>query len=215
MSDDLIERLRAGLVGVTPGPWSAVQMDMINKDLDRPCVVGPSDIVVGNDGICEPDRYNDRMFTEDAANMRHIANCSPDNIRTLLDALAAKDTALSDATGRIDTLKEAVSSYSQVISFKERQVDDATAALSEMRAELERVKTYAHEATRTLTDLVGGGSECFAGRIGEMYIADLPYCKRRIRERESRAHEQLLKAVAAARALAPSIQDTPDLGARG
>lgn len=65
-----------------------------------------------------------------------------------------------------------------------------------LRAENEKLRAYAHEATKTITDLVGGGSECFAGRIGEMYIADLPYCKRRIRDRESKSHEHLLKALA-------------------
>jgi len=68
-------------------------------------------------------------------------------------------------------------------------------AFKEVAAELTKLREYAHEATKTITDLVGGGSECFAGRIGEMYIADLPYCKRRIRDRENNTHQQLLTIV--------------------
>lgn len=82
-----IEReLREGLEGVTPGPWHAVQMYQ-DRTEDRPFVVGPSDVVVGTDGICEPDRMNYRSFVEDAANMRHIARCDPDTIRALLARL--------------------------------------------------------------------------------------------------------------------------------
>ncbi|RWE46805.1 MAG: hypothetical protein EOS79_11485 [Mesorhizobium sp.] len=80
--------LRAGLEGVTPGPWHAVQMATNKPDIDRPFVVGPSEVVVGTDGICEPARFNDRLFPEDAANMRHIARCDPDTIRLLLDELS-------------------------------------------------------------------------------------------------------------------------------
>jgi hypothetical protein len=83
---ELIAEMRAGLEGVTPGPWTTEPMDMRDQTIDRPYVVGPSEIVVGNDGICEPDKLNDRSFVEDAANMRHIARCSPDNIARLLDA---------------------------------------------------------------------------------------------------------------------------------
>lgn len=86
-ADDLIARLREGLKSVTPGPWSAEQIDGFK--VDRPYVVGPSDVVVGNDGICDPSDMNDRSFIEDAANMRHIARCSPDNIRLLLDTIAS------------------------------------------------------------------------------------------------------------------------------
>jgi hypothetical protein len=66
-------------------------------------------------------------------------------------------------------------------------------------ADSERLWAYAHEATKAITDIVGGGSECFAGRIGKMYIADLPYCKKRVRDRESNAHGQLLKSIQDAR----------------
>ena len=61
---------------------------------------------------------------------------------------------------------------------------------------------YALEITKTLTNLVGGGSEMFSGRLlkdtpREMYKADLQYCERRLRDRfrlaADRADEQLRK----------------------
>lgn len=69
----------------------------------------------------------------------------------------------------------------------------ARAEAAESRvAELEQ---YAREATKTITEITGGGSECFLGKIGEMYKADLRYCHERIRERESTGHERLMKAI--------------------
>jgi hypothetical protein len=94
-TEKLIAELRAGLDGVTPGPWHAVQMATNKPDIDRPFVVGPGEVVVGTDGICEPARSNDRSFPEDAANMRHISRCSPDNIRALLDRIASLEAALA------------------------------------------------------------------------------------------------------------------------
>lgn len=97
------------------------------------------------------------------------------------------------------------SGYDLADGEQNRPLDEAIRAYL-ATSDHEKLRTYAHEATKTITDLVGGGSECFAGRIGEMYIADLPYCKRRIRERESRAHERLLKAKRAAAPILPSAE---------
>ena len=70
----LLEAIEKAMEGVTPGPWQTVQT---RKDIQRLTVAGPSEIVCGLDGICEPDRMNDRLFAEDAANMRYIAACNP------------------------------------------------------------------------------------------------------------------------------------------
>lgn len=64
-----------------------------------------------------------------------------------------------------------------------------------MRAERDELREYAHKATCTITDLAGGGSELFSRKIGDMYTADLPFCKERIRAREATSHEWLLKAI--------------------
>jgi hypothetical protein len=63
----------------TPGPWQ-VERDRQHAQVFH--VVGPSEIVMGLDGICSPHRLNDRTFNEDEANMRLIA-AAPD----LLEAL--------------------------------------------------------------------------------------------------------------------------------
>jgi hypothetical protein len=81
---------------------------------------------------------------------------------------------------------------------------DTIATLRNQRDELE---DYARKATATITELTGGGSECFAGRIGEMYKADLDFCKQRIREREGRAHERFAKATTENAALRKQVSD--------
>jgi len=85
-----IEAIEKAMEGVTPGPWQTVQT---RTDIQRLTVAGPSEIVCGLDGICEPDRMNDRLFAEDAANMRYIAACNPVAISELL-ALARQAEAL-------------------------------------------------------------------------------------------------------------------------
>jgi Lar family restriction alleviation protein len=53
-------------------------------------------------------------------------------------------------------------------------------------SELEALRKFAHEATIAITGLTGGGSEFFGKRVGDIYLADLPFCVKRIREtRES------------------------------
>lgn len=88
--------------------------------------------------------------------------------------------------------------------------------------ELVALRRYALEATRALTDLAGGGSELFDGKIGDMFKADLNFCKARVRDRHDRLHrlwatetmkrkqlEQDLVDVAAS--AHPSLP-TPDMG---
>lgn len=63
------------------------------------------------------------------------------------------------------------------------------------RAELEALRNYAFKATKAITGLVGGGSEMFAGRIGQMFKADLTYCVERLRERSQMAHRNVVDAI--------------------
>ena len=81
-------------VKFTKAPWKSIpdaetrRPDLINM------VVGPSEVVCGDDGICCPDRYNDRSFIEDKANMQLIS-CSPEMfyilIRTVEDLMCWVD----------------------------------------------------------------------------------------------------------------------------
>lgn len=73
--------------------------------------------------------------------------------------------------------------------------------------ELELLRKYAHEATKAITDLAGGGSELFAGKIGDMFIADLPYCMNRVRERHDMIHRQLVGEVNKRKALEADLKD--------
>lgn len=104
-----LEEILENLGGVTKGPWSIMEQSKTPPILS---VHGPSEIVCGTDGICEAERYNDRPFVEDAANMRHISRCSPDAflsitkyVRGLETKLEAADIALekiADLTARCE-----------------------------------------------------------------------------------------------------------------
>jgi hypothetical protein len=64
------------------------------------------------------------------------------------------------------------------------------------------LEAYAHEATKAITNLTAGGSEYFGRKIGGMYTADLPFCVKRIRERDTRAHDWLVEETKKRRAAA-------------
>ena len=97
---ETIELIEKAMGAVTPGPW---QTSQTRTDIQRFTVVGPSEVVAGMDGICEPDRMNDRSFAEDAANMRYIAACNPVAMSALL-AEARKAEAMEQ---EIAELREA------------------------------------------------------------------------------------------------------------
>lgn len=54
---------------------------------------------------------------------------------------------------------------------------------------IDALTTYAREATIAITNLTVGGSEFFGKRIGDIYLADLPYCVAHIREQLSKGME--------------------------
>lgn len=83
---DHIENIRKALAaGPTPGEWK-VRNDRVHGESVLH-VVGPSDVVSGDDGICSPHRLNDRTFEEDKRNMLYIAACNPVAIAALLAEL--------------------------------------------------------------------------------------------------------------------------------
>ena len=94
----------AGLDGtpVTPGIWS-IEPDHAHPD-EVHHVVGDSEIVAGLDGICSPHRMNDRSFSEDLANMHHIARCNPVALRSIADLVASQDARIAsvDAVHRME-----------------------------------------------------------------------------------------------------------------
>lgn len=90
---ELVKALRDGLEGVTPGPWVA-QRD--KRRMQPWSVVGDGNKAA----VAEISQALRGDFAEPAANAAHIARCSPDNIRLLLDALDRMDAALRAVEAR-------------------------------------------------------------------------------------------------------------------
>jgi len=98
-ADALAAEMLAGLEGVTPGEWELYEHSKTPLVFH---VRGQSEVIVGLDGVCLPDKYNDRSYEEDAANMRHIHANRPTAIRALLSERAAMKAELAG-------LREAIS----------------------------------------------------------------------------------------------------------
>jgi len=94
-TDALADTLRAAAEKATKGPWKT-STNHRRKVLIR-IVVGPSDVVYPDDGICESEHMNDRSFAENAANMNYIAAANPANILALLDEREALKAQLAEA----------------------------------------------------------------------------------------------------------------------
>lgn len=58
-----------------------------------------------------------------------------------------------------------------------------------LEAENARLREYAHEATKVITNLAGGGSELFGKELSGIFLADLSACAKRIRDRHERVHK--------------------------
>lgn len=92
----LIEEMRAGLEGVTPGPWFAEDVSL------QPDDVGSAYIVAANLGGLVgaahswPTEIDDNDFERVEANAAHIARCSPENIALLLSAAESYLSASSN-----------------------------------------------------------------------------------------------------------------------
>lgn len=108
----LVEGLRAGLDGVTPGPWTLIPMRAIeDEDDEEGEVIGYSPASIeGGDGnpVCLfADPGGSGTLFENAADHAHILRCSPDNIAKLLTALESLSRDLADARAAILAEREA------------------------------------------------------------------------------------------------------------
>lgn len=101
-TEERIAAIRMALeAGPTSGEWS-VKVDEKYPQFHR--VVGGSLVVEGKDGICEPDRMNDRTFSEDRANMAYIAACNPVAMAAVLaeiDRLIDENATLTEEKGQL------------------------------------------------------------------------------------------------------------------
>lgn len=93
----LIAELRAGLEGVTPGPWRLFVPDrgycqnlVLTED---PGFAPVKDKQPWKHLVADCDDCN-----RGEVNAAHIARCSPDNIRAVLDALAAAEAEVEKLT---------------------------------------------------------------------------------------------------------------------
>jgi len=91
------QALRDGLEGVTPGPWKHVCPDrgycidyIVTENPAAKNDQNHSDYIAETGNVAGPRGVN--FFEKDAA---HIARCSPENIRILLDELSRLRTALA------------------------------------------------------------------------------------------------------------------------
>jgi len=124
----LIEDLRAGLEGVTPGEWR----------------VGPVDdtIVTAADGseVAQIDGdYNEPdLWPIMEANAAHIARCSPDNIRAVANGYIAQAERIAALEAENKALREALNTaalwFEEYATGHREKGDDAKAARDEGRA---------------------------------------------------------------------------------
>jgi hypothetical protein len=89
ISDDAMEAIRAGLEGVTPGPWFA-------RDLDTEIVVGPANNAqpLIAEMVEQGDADEPGYWGSEYDNARHIARLDPATVRSLLARIEAAEAAL-------------------------------------------------------------------------------------------------------------------------
>lgn len=130
-SPDLTQELRAGLDGVTPGPWRVFetrQSRIANQTHVGPYPRGVAHITSW--GTDEPR----------ASNAAHIARCSPENIRALLDALAAKDIVLAEARAEHSASRQNFHTMQHAANALLKRAEAAEASLADLAAENERLR---------------------------------------------------------------------------
>lgn len=88
---ELVERIREGLEGVTPGPWFVAYDDETEAPLE----------------ILQEANWDNRVCfptSDNPATGEHLANCSPENIRALLDLLVAVEKERDEARAFVKDL---------------------------------------------------------------------------------------------------------------
>jgi hypothetical protein len=106
--EKLEAELRAGLKGVTAGPWRSVRHidDERGRDFDGYVV---QEMRVRGDGRISGELVSGDLNGMAESDANHLARCSPDNIRVLLDELSRLRAERDDqiAAARRDALEEA------------------------------------------------------------------------------------------------------------
>lgn len=108
---------------------------------------------------------------------------------------------MSDLVASLRLRFEDPASFDEGDIFMDELARDAADCIEELEAERDRLRDYASAASKALTGLTPGGSEYFSGKIGDLYVADIPLCVAHIRKRYETAMTHLVKATAAEAAL--------------
>lgn len=136
MSDDLIERLRAGLEGVTPGPYLVLAPRDKRDTADFYIARNENDVYEG--WVGETATLLDAL---------HFSRCHPENIRILLDALAAKDTALSEVAKERDAFEAGCEYWSSETARVCGEASALAAKLEQARKALEPFAKFSTHKT--------------------------------------------------------------------
>lgn len=105
----LVEEMRAGLHGVTPGPWRAEPAASGMCDMQ---VFAPNPLARSGKRIVA--KVAPTKHDEDA---HHIARCSPDNISRLLDLIAS-------LAAQVDGMREALEPFAKAADLFHEKADD-------------------------------------------------------------------------------------------
>lgn len=138
--DALLTDMREGLEGVTPGPWMTESVERYGEERGCAYIVGEEQQGLIGAALSWPTEMDSGDFSRTAANARHIARCSPENLRALLDEI----DKLRKENVDFDTIIR-----SQIASHKSR-VAERDAALKQvevMREALEKIKRSGDEYT--------------------------------------------------------------------
>lgn len=138
--DVLAEEMRAGLEGVTPGPWYQTGAPWFRSG-DGVLAGSPDGniayIIADCDNFAAPRDEYDGPFPlgDQERDAAHIARCSPENIRALLDDRATLTQENAELRAELSALKKQVEELTKALN---RKVDEKCAAVqARTRAEAE------------------------------------------------------------------------------
>lgn len=120
----LIKRLEAGLEGVTPGPWYSEGTAVFFDTRKLSCCGKGVFECCGNPDI--DGDYGPVAETSETA-ARHIANCDPDTIRTLLSALQAQAAEIERLREERENAQSTLSAWFDL----SKKAEDAGASILE------------------------------------------------------------------------------------
>lgn len=177
--DALVAEMRAGLEGVTPGPWSVFIDDSGDQWTGWPLSINCDTIddkTVVRPGGQWPYEWDAKTSQHEACkNAAHIARCSPDNIRALLDhvdALQAQVERLTAINANLMGDDENVPRYTT-----RRMKQEARNRTEFLELEVERLTREREEVQRRLQQADEGLANAYSSSYSD-YDRDRLACER-------------------------------------